>query len=99
MFSLNDILNINFSRLLQSIKYSQVIKDPFPEDTEKEGKVFWGVFEFSQSVNIWQAYRMGYNKAYEEIKKDIKNKIREELQHELDMRQWKEKMKEYMEAK
>lgn len=52
-----------------AIKYSRLIEDPFPEHSNYER--VYGCFNLSMNapepINIWEAYKMGYDKAYQEI--------------------------------
>lgn len=58
---------------LRMIRHTQVITDPFPEQTEyqykKEILKFWSVKP--ESISIWAAYMKGYNKAYSEIEERL----------------------------
>jgi hypothetical protein len=56
---------------IKLIRFTQIIKDPFPEHTKHERfsrfKTLFGGPEKPEDISIWKAYKMGYDKAYEEI--------------------------------
>ena len=63
------------SDIVKSIRYRQVIADPFPVLTSKLKTIDLTrpIFGFKRKtrvetdVSLWEAYRMGYDKAYQEI--------------------------------
>ena len=65
---------------LRTIKCIQGIEDPFPEHTKYNilqeslglisklmGKIHKSIIEEPKKVNIWEAYKLGYDKAFEII--------------------------------
>lgn len=60
-------------RILNLIRYTQIIKDPFPEHShyESQPKLFKKFMQKPEDISIWKAYMIGYNKAYEEIERGL----------------------------
>ena len=76
-------------RAIKMVRHTQLIKDPFPEETVRERIVlektlfFRRFFGFPRKnplpkVSIWAAYQMGYDTAYEEMKRDLPKFLRSE---------------------
>lgn len=60
------------SQELDRIKHTQIISDPFPEQSNYEHDLssagIMGIFiSKPEEISIWKAFRMGYDKAYAEI--------------------------------
>jgi antitoxin component HigA of HigAB toxin-antitoxin module len=68
---------------LKMIRHTQIISDPFPEQSEYElmlqtrskAEKFFGLgptkIEAPRPISIWKAYMIGYEKTYKEIESAI----------------------------
>jgi hypothetical protein len=73
------IFNNKVLHAINMVRNTQVILDPFPEDTLHEKlynfspKMFkkWFGKKIEPSVSIHEAYFMGYDKAYSEMKAEL----------------------------
>lgn len=62
----------DIKELINYIRHSRVIKDPFPEHSEYERT--YGYFSYKEppeEISIHEAHQKGYDKAYEEILKEL----------------------------